>query len=500
MQSAPTRHHVVVGSGIAGVCCAKELRRCCPEDAITLVSATDTCKHVQDVVRVTDHLERFKVAESGVNDLKTLGIDVVKGFACGLDAKKKVLQLQGGPAIQYTKLCICTGGRPKKILEHPRILTVRDTDSVISLCNCLQTARKILLVGNGGIALDVASSLVHLKVTWVMKHGHIGDAFFDRDAAEFLFKCLRFGKRNLKTVEKFELSSTKDQTAPMQERGELPAMPSGVAGQAVGPKWSRILETVQGVAGNEKEPNLAGFNLEIVREAEIADVLLQHNDPEALENGFPVTVHLTNGDAYDVDYIISATGIVPNADWILEGDLKKGQHGNLLVDRTMQTTAPDVYAAGDVVECDSSWSQGGTHWFQMRLWSQAKQMGMHAAQCMAGVGTPEALGFNFELFTHVTKFAGKKVVLLGLYNGQNLDESKEGDMVTYCRSGDPETEGDTATFVRVLLHRGRMQGAVLIGDTDLEEVFENLILDRLDLSAFGPSLLDPRIELDAIFD
>ena len=127
-------------------------------------------------------------------------------------------------------------------------------------------------------------------------------------------------------------------------------------------------------------------------------------------------------------------------------------------------------------------------------------MGMHAAQCMAGVGTPEALGFNFELFTHVTKFAGKKVVLLGLYNGQNLDESEEGNMVTYCRSGDPETEGDAATFVRVLLHRGRMQGAVLIGDTDLEEVFENLILDRLDLSAFGPSLLDPRIELDAIFD
>lgn len=493
------RHHVVVGSGIAGVCCAKELRRCCPEDRVTLVSATDTCKLVQDVVRVTEHLERFKVAETSVEDMEKSGISVVKDFTCGLDVEQKLLKLQGGQDIHYSKLCICTGGRPKRILQHPRILTVRDTDSVLSLCNCLKTARRILLVGNGGIALEVASSLVHLKVVWVMKHGHIGDAFFDRDAAEFLFKCLKFGKRNLKALEKFELTETE---GPIQQEvgdGGLPAKPSGIAGQAVGPKWSKILENIQGAAGDRDEPDVTGFNLEIVREAEISDVLMKHNH-QALEKGFPVTVKLTNGEAYEVDYVISATGIVPNADWISDETVRKGQHGNLIVDRMMRTTAQDVYAAGDVVECDSSWTQEGAHWFQMRLWSQAKQMGTHAAQCMAGVGTPDALGFNFELFTHVTKFAGKKVVLLGLYNGQNLDNVNEEDMISYCRSGDPENEGEDATFVRVLLHRGRMQGAVLIGNTELEEVFENLILDKLDLSPFGPDLLDPRVDLDAIFD
>lgn len=44
------------------------------------------------------------------------------------------------------------------------------------------------------------------------------------------------------------------------------------------------------------------------------------------------------------------------------------------------------------------------------------------------------------------------------------------------------------------------QGAVLIGDTDLEETFENLILAQLDLSTYGPDLLDPEAELDHIFD
>lgn len=41
---------------------------------------------------------------------------------------------------------------------------------------------------------------------------------------------------------------------------------------------------------------------------------------------------------------------------------------------------------------------------------------------------------------------------------------------------------------------------MLIGETDLEETFENLILDGLDLSAYGPVLLDPEVELDHMFD
>eukprot|EP00878_Enallax_costatus_P037323 GHUV01042147.1.p1 GENE.GHUV01042147.1~~GHUV01042147.1.p1 ORF type:complete len:111 (+),score=23.74 GHUV01042147.1:217-549(+) len=101
-------------------------------------------------------------------------------------------------------------------------------------------------------------------------------------------------------------------------------------------------------------------------------------------------------------------------------------------------------------------------------------------------------------FTHVTRFLGKKVVLLGLYNGQKLQNEPTEDIVLYTRVLDEGT--DQATFVRVLLLRGKMQGAVLIGETDLEETFENLILDGLDLSSYGPALLDPDIELDHVFD
>lgn len=61
-------------------------------------------------------------------------------------------------------------------------------------------------------------------------------------------------------------------------------------------------------------------------------------------------------------------------------------------------------------------------------------------------------------------------------------------------------QGPNATFVRVLLLRHRLMGAVLIGNTDYEEVFENLILDGLDLSSYGPDLLSSEVDLDQVFD
>ena len=48
---------------------------------------------------------------------------------------------------------------------------------------------------------------------------------------------------------------------------------------------------------------------------------------------------------------------------------------------------------------------------QMRLWTQARQMGAYAAKCMVAhsQGTAVTMDFCFELFAHVTKFFGYKV-------------------------------------------------------------------------------------------
>lgn len=128
----------------------------------------------------------------------------------------------------------------------------------------------------------------------------------------------------------------------------------------------------------------------------------------------------------------------------------------------------------------------------MRLWTQARQMGNYAAKCMAAdaLGDSVDMDFSFELFAHVTKFFNYKVVLLGKYNAQGLGLDHE--LMLRCTKGQE--------YVKVVMQNGRMMGAILIGETDLEETFENLILNQMNLSAYGEDLLDPNIDIEDYFD
>lgn len=64
--------------------------------------------------------------------------------------------LSNGMRLQYDKLCICTGARPRRLLQSKHVIVLRDTDSVASLASKVKNARSIIIVGNGGIALELA--------------------------------------------------------------------------------------------------------------------------------------------------------------------------------------------------------------------------------------------------------------------------------------------------------------------------------------------------------
>lgn len=205
---------------------------------------------------------------------------------------------------------------------------------------------------------------------------------------------------------------------------------------------------------------------------------------------WPVYIQLSNGKIYGCDFIVSATGVVPNTQSFVScAPFDTAEDGGLLVNSNMQTNLVDIYAAGDV--CTFGWDPA-PHWLQMRLWSQARQMGMFAAKCIAAHFSNEKipLDFCFELFTHVTQFFGYKVVLLGKFNAQGLGNDYE--LLLRCAKGDE--------YVKVVLHEDKMCGAVLIGETDLEETFENLILNQTDLSAIKDILLNPEIDIEDYFD
>ena len=79
---------------------------------------------------------------------------------------------------------------------------------------------------------------------------------------------------------------------------------------------------------------------------------------------------------------------------------------------------------------------------------------------------------------------------------------RELTAASYTSITPPGPGGAGGSFVRILLVRGRLRGAVLIGEevADLCETFEHLILDELDLSAHGAHLLDPDVDIEDYFD
>ncbi|GBF99943.1 hypothetical protein Rsub_12636 [Raphidocelis subcapitata] len=543
--------YVVIGGGIGGVCCAEELcRLAAPGDEVALVSASPVLKGVSNVVRLAKYVEEFTVVERDAEAVATPNLRVVRGWVAGVDPASKTVRVapaDGGPPpaeLAYDALCICAGARPKVLSHHERVVTLRDTESVQDFAARLAGAHRVVVVGNGGIALELVGEVRGVEVVWALRHAHIGDAFFDADAAQFLLGELTAAQRARRGGEGAqqderqggpEGQGSEAQCAERRESGAAAGSsgrgggggggaPAGQGGRrlgaALGPKWSDAL------------PHGAPANVRIERHATVLGVygtraeavaaLAYADSPWApaaaagaaavdgsgggsggggseLDRGeWPAWVALAGPEGRTVmgaDLVVSAIGVEPATEW-LPACLERAPDGGLSVRADLRTSDPSIWAAGDC--CTLRGEEQAPHFFQMRLWTQARLMGLWAAQVMAGRQEDSGLSFAFELFTHVTRFLGKKVVFVGLYNGQKLGTQPRGDVVTYSRTLD--AGGPGSTFVRVLLLRGRMQGAVLIGDTDLEETFENLILDGLDVGGYGPALLDPNIELDHVFD
>lgn len=445
---------VIIGGGIAGISCIEALKLYTTE-RVLLISDSPIVKIITDVKFHTTIAAGFNVENQDLQNIENTEYIIDKVTA--INSIEQIIYTQKHREVKYKKLCLCTGATPKLLDDKDYIIGLRDLHSVEYLQSLLGQTNKVMIVGNGGIATDLIYKLNAIEIIWVIRDEHISSHFLDSGAAEFFSNYLNVPQSHDKVVKRFRY------------QGE-----SG-SGAALGPDWH-----CGAMFGNHDRKNVI-----IEYKTEIKN-MSKDNDLDKL-----VKVELTNGKVYECNFIISATGVIPNSNF----ELRCGKHldiandGGIKVDWKMETSLPNIFAAGDT--CTVDWNS--ECWFQMRLWTQARQMGMYAAKCMHStyVNIPLLQDFSFELFTHVTSFFGFKVILLGLYNAQGLDK-KECELLVRVTNG--------KEFVKLVLKDGRVVGAVLIGDTDLEEMCENLILNKFDVSDVMDDLLDPNIDVDDYFD
>ncbi|XP_049422715.1 pyridine nucleotide-disulfide oxidoreductase domain-containing protein 1 isoform X1 [Epinephelus fuscoguttatus] len=494
-----TFRFVIVGGGIAGVTCAEQLSSQIPSADVALITAGPHIKAVTNYKQVSRTLEEFGVEEqpSSVLEEKFPNLTVIHSAVKSLHTQSHSVETADGRVFGYEKLCICSGGRPKLLTQdNPYVIGIRDTDSAQEFQKRLSKAKRIVVVGNGGIALELVYEVEGCEVIWAVKDKAIGNTFFDAGAAQFLIPSLEADKPERAAPCKRPRYTTEEpapgaaQTFTADKNARRQGSCSTEAGSALGPDWHEGL-ALRGAEQVSRRVSLE-YQCEVEKIFTSAELLNSPQQTLRPENvgSWPVYIQLTNGKTFGCDFVVSATGVVPNTEPFLHGNnFALADDGGLQVDDHMMTSESDVYAAGDV--CTACWEHSPL-WQQMRLWTQARQMGWYAGRCMAAhvLSEPIELDFCFELFSHITKFFNYKVVLLGKFNGQGLGPDHE--LLVRCTKGQE--------YVKVVLSGGRMVGAVLMGETDLEETFENLILNQMDLTRYGEELLNPDIDIEDYFD
>ena len=347
---------VIVGGGIAGVSCVEQITYLCPDEPVILVSASSVVKSVTNLSQISKLLSSFDVTEKDNSTFASefANLKVIQGIVNEVDPEKREILLENDSKIKYKYLVLCQGAKPKLLpnVDEKYVLGIRDTESVEKFQTYLKEARKIVIVGNGGIATELVHELQNVEIVWVIKDSSISATFVDCGAGQFFLDDLT------KSQDEKSSAVTKRTKYTAMEFEEL-STTKNVIGGALGPDWHSSMNTKSGLSQGKK--------VSIETECEIQDIKVQNNE---------VLVTLSNGKTFSTDFIVSATGVIPGGKMIKVPNLELDNQNAIVVNQEMQTNIKGIFAAGDVCSCQH-WNHS-PHWIQMRLWTQARQMGAYA--------------------------------------------------------------------------------------------------------------------------
>ncbi len=192
------------------------------------------------------------------------------------------------------------------------------------------------------------------------------------------------------------------------------------------------------------------------------DIITGDTVEEVLGNGKVEKVRLRSGRVLECDLLIMAIGVVPN----LELARKAGLHTNrgIVVNERMQTSDPDIYAAGDVAEAfDLIVNETRVN----AIWPVANRQGRIAGANMAG---GEKI-FTGEFPKNSLKLVGLETISMGLVEAP--DDSFE--VIT-------REEEDNYLYKKFILKDGLVYGGIFIGEIDKAGIITGLIKNRVRLN------------------
>ncbi len=182
-----------------------------------------------------------------------------------------------------------------------------------------------------------------------------------------------------------------------------------------------------------------------------------------LGEGKVTGVRFDNGEEVPADLVVMAVGVRPNIDLAKRASLACDR--GILVDDTLQTFDPSIYAVGECVQ-----HRRQTFGLVAPLWEQARICAQHIAE----IGVSR---FSGAINATQLKVSGIEVFSAGVF----ADAPERESLVL----SDPRR----GVYKRVVLEGNRVCGAVLFGDTREASRLKELIVDGTDVSPFRDQLL-----------
>lgn len=198
-------------------------------------------------------------------------------------------------------------------------------------------------------------------------------------------------------------------------------------------------------------------------------------------------VTLQDGSIIKCEMVAYAVGISPCLELIQESHLAKDR--GILVNEQLQTTDPDIYAAGDVAQVYDPLTGKSV---LDSLWNPAREQGRVAGWNMAGRRTAYLKSAPFN----VTRLAGLTTTIIGV-----VGRGKDDDMIGIAR-GDSETwrelpeaiiaqSGFDVNHMRLMVGEKTLVGAIVMGDQTLSWPLQKMIAGRADISSIRDRIMQP---------
>lgn len=176
------------------------------------------------------------------------------------------------------------------------------------------------------------------------------------------------------------------------------------------------------------------------------------------EDGRIHKVTLDNGEEISCDMIIVAAGVRPATAYLEDSGIACER--GITVDSRMQTSAEDVYAAGDIT------GRSG-------IWPNAADQGRIAGKNMCGI---EAEYTDTYAIKNTINFFGLVTLCVGRIRREEGDEIRVRE--------------DQKQYKRVILKDGKVEGVLLQGNIAHAGIWQYLIKNQMDISGIRKDIFD----------